>query len=156
MNADGAIPRHMSLVPLAPRRKRGGRPTKYDPAYCELVVEFGREGASKAQMAAAIGVARETLDTWITAHPEFAEAMRLALTHAQSWWEARGREGMMAGKEFNAAAWIFAMKNRFRHDYREHVDATHTLHANDAFVRMLQTISPDKGKLRVIDGGKAG
>jgi hypothetical protein len=39
----------------APKRGRG-RPTTYDPAYCERVIETGEEGKSKAQIASTLRI----------------------------------------------------------------------------------------------------
>lgn len=147
------IPSHMALVPT--RRKRG-RPPKYRPEFCASVIEMGKTGWSKAEMAAELGISRETLYAWEREHPEFSDALKRAHVLAQAWWEARGRAGMMAGKKFNAAAWIFTMKNRFRADYAERVETTHTLDASSAFVQLLQAVSPNsRAKLTVIDGGKS-
>ena len=66
-----------------------GRPTSYDPSYCERVIEMGREGYSVVEMAAEIGVGRNTLETlWPAANPEFREALTEAREASQAWWEA--------------------------------------------------------------------
>ncbi len=38
---------------------------------------------------------------------------------AQAWWEDQGQNGLSMGKDFNATAFIFQMKNRFSDDYRD-------------------------------------
>lgn len=96
----------------------GGRPTAYKPEYCELVIGYGKQGKSKAWMASAIGVVRLTLDNWIKAHPEFAEAMEIALLHSQQWWEDAGQNGMML-KSVDASIWSRSMAARFPADWRE-------------------------------------
>src|SRR5690606_23308563 len=58
------------LNPPEVKRKRG-RPTKYDPAMCEQVIELGEAGKSKAQIARSLGVTRETIDIWAREHQEF-------------------------------------------------------------------------------------
>jgi hypothetical protein len=105
----------------APERRPVGRPSEYDPAYCERVMELGRQGKSKAQMAAALGCCRNTLDAWAEAHPEFLSAVKLGQELALAWWEDQGQDGITAEK-FNATAFIFQMKNRFREDYRDKQD----------------------------------
>ncbi len=53
-----------------------GRPTDYRPEYCERVIELGRLGMSVVEMAADIGVARNTLEQlWPAANPEFLQAL---------------------------------------------------------------------------------
>jgi hypothetical protein len=101
-----------------------GRPTEYDPAYCEEVIALGREGKSKAQMAAHFDVSRQTIDNWAAAHPAFLEALNRAMVHCQAWWEDKGAKGMeMPG--FNAAVWKKSMEARFRDDYTEKREIDH-------------------------------
>jgi hypothetical protein len=91
--------------------KQGGRPSKYLPEYCEQVIEFfkrdstrmvevaryktkdGTEVVKNAEVgvvlpvlsdfACLIGVAPRTMDGWREAHPEFKEAVEIALAHQQ-------------------------------------------------------------------------
>lgn len=96
----------------------GGRPTDYKPEYCDQVVELGKIGFSPAQIAAHFDVARDTLNNWAEAHPEFLAASNRAKVHAQAWWEAKGMDGMEK-PGFNAAVWKKSMEARFREDYTE-------------------------------------
>ncbi len=97
-----------------------GRPSDYDPAFCERVIDLGKEGASKAEMAAELGVVRQTLDNWCDAHPEFLDAVKEALSFSQAWWEKQGRIATFgATPNFNATSFIFNMKNRFPNDWRD-------------------------------------
>lgn len=102
-----------------------GRPSVYDPAFCDQVIELGKMGKSKAQMCAHFDISRQTIDNWADAHPEFLEALSRAMVHAQAWWEDKGVDGMESDK-FNAAVWKKSMEARFREDYteRRQVDAT--------------------------------
>jgi len=99
----------------------GGRPTGYDPAFCDRVIELGKTGASVVEMACEIGVHRNTLETlWPAAHPEFMEAFAYARQCSQVWWERKGRVGMeKSGQEFQASIWSRSMAARFPHDWRE-------------------------------------
>ena len=103
----------------APKRGRG-RPSTYDPAFCERVIELGEEGKSKAQIARALGCSRKSLYLWMKVHPEFAEAMDEAQFAALAWWEDVGQAGLTMPK-FNAALYAFNMKNRFREAYADKV-----------------------------------
>jgi DNA-binding XRE family transcriptional regulator len=111
-------------LPPALDIKKLGRPTTYDESFCELVLELGAAGKSKAQMAASIGVARKTMTEWEKVHPEFGNAVKAAQDLALSWWEDAGQRNMTR-MGFNATAYIFQMKNRFRADYSEKVDVRH-------------------------------
>lgn len=103
-----------------------GRPSEYDPAYCERVIELGKQGLSVVEMACNIGVSRATLETnWPAAHPEFLEAFTRAREESQAWWENAGRVGM-AGKNIDAAIWSRSMAARFPKDWREVKREEHT------------------------------
>ena len=111
----------------------GGRPSTYDTEFCELVISLGREGASKAEMAHACGVARMTLDNWAKEHPEFLDAVTEAVELSQGWWESEGRKatfGKVPG--FNATAFIFNMKNRFPADWRDKKEMDVSISHEDA------------------------
>ena len=111
------------LPPSVDSKKVGrGRPSKYDVAYCDRVVELGRQGKSRAQIAAAIGVSRNTLDNWAEQHPEFLSAIKDAHDLALAWWEEAGQLGMQR-RDFNASMFIFQVVNRFRGDYRRDAGA---------------------------------
>lgn len=109
-----------------------GRPTSYDPAFCERVQELGGLGYSRAQIAADLGVSRETTYNWEKVHPEFLDAMTRARDLALAWWEHAGQRGMfMTG--FSANAWGLQVRNRFPEDYREKREVDSTVQVkNDA------------------------
>ena len=95
-----------------------GRPTDYDPSYCDLVGPWGEAGKSKTWMAAQLNVTRQTLDNWTKAHPEFFDAIEKAVAKAQAWWEDAGQNGLTADK-FNGQVWNRNMSARFKEDWRE-------------------------------------
>lgn len=94
-----------------------GRPTDYRPEYCDRVIELGRRGDSRAEIAAELDVARYTLKNWENEHPEFLDAMTRAYDLALAVWMRDGRKGMWAGSQFNANAYSLQVRNRFRDDY---------------------------------------
>lgn len=96
----------------------GGRPTKYKPEFCERVIELGKEGKSRHQMAAALDVAMSTMQDWETAWPEFRAATTRAGNLAQAWWEDQGQLGLWS-RDFNAAAHKHQIGCRFPETYRE-------------------------------------
>ena len=95
-----------------------GRPTDYDPSFCDRVVGLGEEGYSKAMMAAELGVVRQTLDNWASRHPEFLDAMTHAREFSLAWWELQGHKGIWS-RDFNANAYRLQMLNRFPDDWRD-------------------------------------
>lgn len=96
-----------------------GRPSKYDPAYCNQIVEHMAQGASMASFAAEIDVARSTLNVWADEHPEFLEAINKGKAKCAAWWERLGRDGASGSKDVNPTLVIFGLKNMAAEDWRE-------------------------------------
>ena len=98
----------------------GGRPSKYDPAFCDQIIEHMREGASALSFAAEIGVSRATLNVWAEAHPEFLEALNAGKAACGAWWEKQGRAVAMSGGGNGQATMItFGLKNMGRDDWAD-------------------------------------
>ena len=101
-----------------------GRPTLYDPKYCEEVVTLGRIGKSVEQIAANLNVSLRTMYSWRDAHEEFLHALDDAKTYEQAWWEEQAAAYMVENKEsdrLNATLWSRSMAARFPKKYREQV-----------------------------------
>jgi hypothetical protein len=99
-----------------------GRPADYDPKYCDLVIELGRQGKSKAQMAATIGTTRQTMWSWAQQYPEFLDAMNHAEELCQQWWENLGQAYLVNTKDgptLNTGLWSRSMAARFPKDYTD-------------------------------------
>lgn len=110
-----------------------GRPSKYDPAFCDRVIELGREGASFAEMALELDIAYSTFDVWKNDNAEFSEAVKKAERLSQGWWEREGRKATFGGIDgFNATSFIFNMKNRFKQDWRDKTEVEHDITAEAA------------------------
>lgn len=90
----------------------GGRPTKYDPSFCEKVIEFMRQGDSKEAVAGRLEIAKDTLYRWAKEHEEFSDAIKRGETLSQVFWEDMGKDMVLSGQG-SASSWIFNMKNRF-------------------------------------------
>lgn len=116
-----------------------GRPTDYDPAYCDWVVQLGAMGKSRAEIAYELGVVRETLTNWSKAHPEFLGAMTRAKLAEQVWWERKGRDNLES-REFQASMWSRSMSARFPDDWRENTKNETTLNAGDGFAELFAKI----------------
>lgn len=101
----------------------GGRPTKYQEAYAELVIEEMATGKSLTAFAAEIGVARSSINEWMEHHDEFSEAVKIAKAKCAAWWEAKGRLlATTGGGPGQATAVIFGLKNMAADDWREKVE----------------------------------
>ena len=110
------------------KKHPGGRPTKYDPAFCDEVIELGKQGKSQVQIACALDVDPATLRNWTEAHPEFLLALTRAKAHEQDWWETKGQEAVDKGEMSGpgATVWKKSMEARFRNDYTERKEVEHS------------------------------
>ncbi|TNE58626.1 MAG: hypothetical protein EP341_03150 [Sphingomonadales bacterium] len=117
-----------------------GRPTKYKPEYCQLVIDMGREGKSWAQMASALDVDRATFYNWQEQHPEFFTAFNRAKAHAQAWWEDKAAEALN-NREFNAPVWKKSVEARFREDYTERREDTTTHKVDDSVSALMDAVN---------------
>lgn len=108
-----------------PQKHAGGRPTDYRPEFCERVVELAGEGMGVAEIAAELGVTRQSLHLWRKEKPEFFNAMTRAYDAALAWWERQGRIGIWEhpdGGRINANLYRLQMLNRFRADWSDRVE----------------------------------
>jgi len=105
-----------------PEKRPVGRPTLYDPKYCEEVVTLGRIGKSVEQIAANLNVSLRTIYLWRDTYEDFMHALDDAKTYEQAWWEEQASAYMVENKEsdrLNATLWSRSMAARFPKKYRE-------------------------------------
>lgn len=101
-----------------------GAPSVYNAIEdCERVVELGKLGYSNTEIAAELNICRDTLYDWMKKFVAFKQAMNLANTYSQAWWEKVGRTTLYADK-FNSAVYNKIMTCRFRHDYGDKIETT--------------------------------
>ena len=101
-----------------------GRPSKYDPSYCQIAIEQGRLGKSIESIGCTLGVGTKTLYNWRDQYPEFLHALELAQQYELEWWESIAQTHMVENKEsdrLNASIWSRSMAARFPKKYRESV-----------------------------------
>ena len=92
-----------------------GRPTSYKPEYCEAVEKHMAQGRAFETFAANIGVHRDSLYEWQKKHPAFSDSIKRGQALSYKYWESIGIAGATGKlKGFNAAVWIFTMKNKFK------------------------------------------
>lgn len=94
-------------------KKPVGRPTKYRPEFCEMLIQHMSQGYSFETFGALVNTHRAVLYDWVKKHTEFDDAKRQATEMCQQFWERKGIENLET-KHFNSSVWIFNMKNRFR------------------------------------------
>ena len=101
-----------------------GRPSLYDPSYCDKVVELGRLGKSVEQISSNLGVSCRVMYDWRDRYPEFLRALEEAKEAEQTWWEDQAQAYMLENKDgpkLNASIWSRSMAARFPKKYRESV-----------------------------------
>jgi len=101
-----------------------GRPSLYDPAYCDKVVALGALGKSLEQISSNLGVSCRVLYDWRDRYPEFLRALEEAKEAEQTWWEEQAQAYMLEhkdGPKLNASIWSRSMAARFPKKYRESV-----------------------------------
>ena len=99
-----------------------GRPSLYDPAYIDQVIELGKIGKSTEAIGATLGVGTATLYRWRDEFPEFREALETAKEYELLWWEDIAQTHMIENREsdkINASIWSRSMAARFPKKYRE-------------------------------------
>jgi transposase-like protein len=107
-----------------PEKRPVGRPSLYDPKYCEEVVALGKIGKSVEAIGAILGVGTKTLYNWRDQHEEFLHALDMAKEFELQWWEDIAQTHMIENKEsdkINATIWSRSMAARFPKKYREQV-----------------------------------
>jgi len=91
---------------------------KCTPEICNQVIELGKLGSSQKMIWSQIGISKSTAETWKKNHPEFAEALDLALVHAQAFWETQLLANI-ENKGYNSRLAEIALRGQFQQDYRE-------------------------------------
>lgn len=93
-----------------------GRPSKYKPEYCHLLIEHMAKGFSFESFAGLVEVQISTIYNWLELEKDFSEAKNLAFDKSRLFWERIGIEYLVnkyQGDNLNTTLWIFNMKNRF-------------------------------------------
>jgi len=99
-----------------------GRPSLYDPKYCEEIISLGKLGKSTEQIASTLGFSLRVLYDWRDKHDEFLHALEYAKELEQAWWEDQAHAYMVETKEgpkLNSSLWSRSMAARFPKKYRE-------------------------------------
>jgi hypothetical protein len=99
-----------------------GRPSAYDPAFCEKAIELGKLGKSVEAISSILEVGTTTMYRWREEFPEFRAALEIAKDHELRWWEEQAQAYMVESKDgdrLNSSIWSRSMAARFPKKYRE-------------------------------------
>tara|TARA_R110000868_G_scaffold411691_2_gene707566 strand:- start:5810 stop:6286 length:477 start_codon:yes stop_codon:yes gene_type:complete len=94
-------------------KDKGGRPSKYDPSFCDKIIELAYEGAGILEMMVACGISSKT--TWYDyrdSHPEFKEASKAAKIISASVDEHAFSKIAREGKKGDAKALQWSLHNK--------------------------------------------
>ncbi len=108
-----------------------GRPTKYDPIYCDMVEEEMAGGLSLTAFAGIIGVARSTINEWMAANPDFSEAVNRAKAKRLLQWERKAlKVADNGGTGGQSTIIIFGLKNMGGDEWTEKSETKSTVDLN--------------------------
>lgn len=90
---------------------------KYKKTMLLVIKDMMGEGASKTEVAAELGISRETLSQWQNENGEyyikdFSDAIKRGVQLSGAWWEKKGRVNLDS-RTFNPTLWYMNMRNRF-------------------------------------------
>lgn len=122
-----------------------GRPSKYKPEYCQMIIDHMAEGASMTSFAAEIDVSRETISEWGRVHPEFSVAIKKGKAKCAAWWERLNRKNAITG-DGNATLVIFGLKNMAPDEWRDKQEIDHTTNGKDIQPTRIELVAPTLDK----------
>lgn len=103
-----------------------GRPSKYKPEYCEMMIAHTKAGGFFEGFAMSIDVTKETLLDWTTTYPDFSDAYKKASQAQLEHFQKLGY-GLATGQvKGQVAAWCFMMKNMFKWRDVQEIDMNKT------------------------------
>lgn len=133
-----------------------GRPSKYDPEYCELVVLHMSQGKALRSFGPKVNVHLDTLYEWQAAHPEFSEAIKKGRDKQYAFLEEKGLDGFFntsitnedgskVNCSLNTRVWELFMQNMFDWSRKTDIKAeTQTQHSADPELTKLLVDKAEK------------
>jgi hypothetical protein len=135
------------------RKGMGGRPTKYKPEMCELVIDLMSKGYTYhmilLQLYEKYGISDHAIMTrWREKYPEFKKAFDDGERISRGWWEKKGYLNITMGKDlkFNTGPWAMIMVNKF--GYRNtHAQINETITSKVEHSGKVDTVQIDFSKV---------
>jgi hypothetical protein len=98
-NVKRVLPQGADNLPeVLPAPAKVGRPSLYEPRFCEMIVEHMKQGYSATSFGAVIDVSGESISEWQDVHPEFADAVKRGKRHMERFYTQMGQ--MIATGQF--------------------------------------------------------
>ena len=105
------------------RAKNIGRPSTYQPEFCEQIIAMGEAGYGVAEMACEFSVHRATLYDWAKCHADFSTAFARARESSEAYWVRYGNANL-TNKQFQGNTYIKMMQARHRETWTERKEIT--------------------------------
>lgn len=92
--------------------KRGrGRPSSYDPKFCDELIEYCEKGGFIEGFAGKLNVHTDTFHEWRKVHPEFSDAYKKAREAQLHYLLKHSRKGAMGKtRNFQTGMMVFLLK----------------------------------------------
>lgn len=101
---------------MAARKPKIGRPTTYDPSYCDVVRDMMSTGLSKTAVAGHLKVSRQRLIDWADANPDFRDAIK----EGEAMRTLRLEQDLLSAETGpQVTSRIFALKNAAPEEWRD-------------------------------------
>lgn len=101
-----------------------GRPSKYDPSFCDAVIADGEAGLSLTAFAGGIGVCRDTITEWMNVHDDFSLAVKKHKAARTRYLETTL---LSADQGPRVTARIFALKNAAPEEWKDKTEIEHSV-----------------------------
>lgn len=100
----------------------------------EKILDEYSDGAADMNIAAMIGICRDTFYTHLSEIPEFMDTIKKGRVLSENWW-TRHAQKELHNKDFNSTLWMMNMSNRFKWNSSKEVkDHTGEVKVNFSFV----------------------
>ncbi len=141
-------------------------PSTYCEEYCGLIVELARrEGLMLYQIAERLETYPDVLRKWGLKHLDFDLSLKRAKEASEVWWIEKIKDNIILDKDekFNAAPFIFLMKNKFgwtdkrevdNHNRNETKFVIDIQNASIESLKKLKEMTPEQRKktMKVVNG----
>ena len=102
-----------------------GRPSKYDPKFCDTVRYMMSKGYSQEACSGEIGVSYSTFNLWKEKHQDFSEATAIGMQKARLFFDkvmVNHITHSKNGQQINGQVYALNMKNRFGFSDKKEID----------------------------------
>jgi hypothetical protein len=131
-----------------------GRPSTYDPKYCQTVLEHAALGHTLGATAALIGVTRSTLHEWASIHPEFSAAVARAKGARQLFYESHLIDMVRRGGDpTRMSAVKLGLLNVGGDDWKERLTSEHKVEVSWAAL-LQESLKPLEGSRTITIEGE--